>query len=69
MEPNQMESEMQVVAAILIALTLSVAPALAGDFEDGLNAYRSKDFANARQSWQKAAAQGNAMAHYLGLLV
>jgi TPR repeat protein len=53
-------------AAVAAALSL---PVFADPLEDGLAAYRDKDYAKAVEVWQPLAAKGNAMAQYrLGTL-
>ena len=56
------EHDMRALAAVGIALALSLATASAGDFEDGAQAYMARDYGKALASWQKAAAQGNVSA-------
>lgn len=53
-----------------IALTLSFAgPAMAGDFEEGLEAYDKGSYVNATMSWIPAAVHGNALAQFnLGVM-
>ena len=58
------EANMQALAAIGIALALSAVTAIAGDFEDGLKYYQSKNYARAFDSWSKPAAQGFAPAQF-----
>ena len=54
---------------ILLALSTFVVMALAGDFEDGLVAYKNNDYKKAIELYQKAAEQGNAEAQYkLGIM-
>lgn len=51
-------------------LTLAViAPARAGDYDDGLKSFRGKDYSGAMAAWQKGATAGDARAEYsLGYL-
>lgn len=53
-----------------LALTLSFAgPAMAGDFEEGLEAYDKGSYVNATMSWIPAAVHGNALAQFnLGVM-
>ena len=56
------------LALALLALPVPL-PALAGDFEDGMQFILAKDYAKAVESFKKAAAQGNADAQFkLGVL-
>jgi uncharacterized protein len=56
------------VSAIALATALTV-PATAAPLEEGIDAYRAKDYAKAAQLWQPLAEQGNAVAQYrLGTL-
>src|SRR3989338_6344143 len=55
---------MRLFAAIGIVLALSAVSALAGDFEDGLIYYQSKNYASAMNLWRKAAAHGSASAQF-----
>ena len=53
------------IAAALAALALSIAPAFA-DYQGGIDAYRTRDFATALKEWQPLAEAGHAGAQ-LGL--
>lgn len=55
---------------VALALTLSfAAPAMAGDFEDGLEAFDKGSYVNASMSWIPAAVHGNGMAQFnLGVM-
>ena len=53
----------------VIALELATVSALATDLEDGIRYYNSKDFGRAAIAFEKAAAQGDALAQFkLGLM-
>ena len=45
---------------VAAAMALSLSPALAGDLEDGMEAYDSGDYAQALADWTRAAAAGQA---------
>jgi uncharacterized protein len=54
------------ISAVLVSAAL---PASAGGFQHGLTAYRSGDYATAREVWRPLAEQGHAMAQLrLGLM-
>ena len=54
--------------AFALVATLAV-PAAAAPLEEGIDAYRAKDYLKAAQLWQPLAEQGNAVAQYrLGTL-
>jgi TPR repeat protein len=53
---------MRVLAVFGIVLAPAAAPAVAGDFEDGVKFVESKDYARAISSFRKAAARGDAKA-------
>ena len=54
---------------ILTGLFCSAGAVWAQDYEEGLKAYRSNDFATALKEWRPLAEQGNAIAQFnLGLL-
>lgn len=54
---------------LLLTLALFAGAALAGPLEDGVAAFKAKDYARALQLWQPLAQEGNADAQYnLGLL-
>lgn len=56
------------LAAFAITLSLA-APVLAGDFEDGLEAFDKGSYVQAHMSWIPAAVHGNAMAQFnLGIM-
>lgn len=56
------------LAAFALTLCLA-APAVAGEFEDGLDAYDSGDYENAVIFWIPSAAHGNALAQFnLGVM-
>src|SRR5512139_2460474 len=56
------------VGVLALASALAV-PASAGPLEDGMEAYRAKEFAKAAELWQPLAQEGNAVAQYrLGTL-
>lgn len=54
---------MRVIVAILLAMTLA-APAMAGDFEEGLQAYDAQNYPTAYMRWLSAAVHGNPAAQY-----
>ncbi len=55
-------------AAVLLAASMIASPALA-DFQKGLDAYSSDDYATALKEWRASADQGDARSQYgLGLL-
>jgi len=56
---------MRTVIVALTALMLFVAPVVAGDFEDGLTAFKARDFQKAFQLWKPFAEQGDKRAQYL----
>jgi len=54
--------------ALALVAALAV-PAAAGPLEDGVDAYRAKEYAKAAELWRPLAEQGNAVAQYqLGTL-
>jgi uncharacterized protein len=56
------------VSAFALVAALAV-PAAAAPLEEGIDAYRAKDYLKAAQLWQPLAEQGNAVAQYrLGTL-
>lgn len=56
------------LSAVAIAIALG-APALAGPLEDGIAAYREKEYNKAAELWQPLAEKGEAAAqYYLGTL-
>jgi len=56
------------VAAVTLAAALA-ASAIAGPLEDGMEAYRTKEYAKAVESWRPLAEKGDAAAQYrLGML-
>jgi TPR repeat protein len=58
----------QFIAGVVVALTLT-SMAVAGEFEEGAQAYYSSDYATALRLWQPLAEQGDAMAqHALALM-
>lgn len=54
---------MRNVLAAILAVTLTV-PAIAQDFDKGLDAYKRGDFAAALQEWRPLAEQGSPPAQY-----
>lgn len=48
--------------AMLACCTFSAAPALADDLADGMRAFDAGDYAEARASWERAAASGKTVA-------
>ena len=64
-----MKSPMRIMLAAILIASASSEAALAGLLEDGMTAYREKDYAKAVESWQPLAEQGIATAQYrLGTL-
>lgn len=60
---------MQFFMLVICALNFLVCPAIAGDLENGMQFYGSKNYSKAVKSFKTAADQGNAMAQYnLGLM-
>jgi TPR repeat protein len=53
------------IAALLLGACLQAAaqPQPASDYNRGVDAYRTKDYAAARRHWQKAVEQGDIDAH------
>ena len=64
-----MKNTMKAVALGLSLLLASVSVCYAQDFDKGVAAYLSEDYAIALREWRPLAAQGNANAqHNLGLM-
>ena len=51
---------MKYIQATLVVALMAIAPALAGDLEDGMEAYDGGDYALALAAWTRAAAAGQA---------
>lgn len=51
---------MKTLIAMVAALFMALAPALAGELEDGMEAYDGGDYALALAAWTRAAAAGRA---------
>jgi len=51
---------MRLLSAICIVLAFAAISAFAGDLEDGMKFFESKDYARAISSFRNAATQGNA---------
>ena len=51
---------MKTLCAMAAVLALAIPPALAGDLEDGMEAYDGGDYAQALAAWTRAAAAGRA---------
>ena len=53
-------SIMKYLCAMFVAAAMALSPALAGDLEDGMEAYDGGDYALALAAWTRAAAAGQA---------
>jgi hypothetical protein len=60
-----MKANVRHLLAVFAAATVLGAPAMAGPLEDGIAAYREKDYAKAAELWRPLAEQGQAAAQYL----
>jgi hypothetical protein len=57
------------LAGVLVLATVLAAPVAADALEEGMDAYRAKEYAKAVELWQPLAEKGDAVAQYrLGLL-
>lgn len=57
------------IRCAVVALMLAPAAGAAQDFDDGMKAFKAKDYATALQEWRPLAEQGHASAQYtLGVM-
>jgi len=64
-----MKQGASILAAVALVAITAIAPVAAGPLEDGLTAYRERDYAAALEAWRPLADKGEPAAQYrLGML-